>query len=112
MVNGIKGDPDCPRNLISEPPEANEPLADIFEEYARDQSKWILDFADALEKMLSNGYQASELVDAPDHYTGVVCPRIKQNVVKTFYNCFAEYIFRGTSNGRCHFEQTFKNNYK
>ena len=88
MINGRKADPQCPRNLLSEPFEANEPLADIFEEYARDQTKWILDFADALEKMLSNGYQASELVDAPDHYTGVVCPRIKQNVVKTFYNCY------------------------
>ena len=87
MVNGFKADPDCPRNLISEPPEANEPLADIFEEYARDQTKWILDFADALEKMLSNGYEVSELVDAPDHYTGVVCPRQKQDLQK-FYNCY------------------------
>ena len=87
MINGRKADPECPRNLMSEPPEANEQLADIFEEYARDQSRWILDFADTLEKMLSNGYEASELVDAPDHYTGVVCPRQKLDGNK-FYNCY------------------------
>ena len=88
MVNGRKADPDCPRNLMSEPPEANEQLADIFEEYAVNQTRWILDFADTLEKMLSNGYKVSELVDAPDHYTGVVCPRQKQSYVNKFYNCY------------------------
>ena len=73
---------------MSEPPEANEQLADIFEEYAVNQTRWILDFADTLEKMLSNGYKVSELVDAPDHYTGVVCPRQKQNAGNKFYNCY------------------------
>ena len=87
MVNGRKADPECPRNLMSEPPEANEQLADIFEEYAENQTRWMLDFSDTLEKMLSNGYKASELVDAPDHYTGVVCPRQKQDLQK-FYNCY------------------------
>ena len=73
--------------MLSEPPEANEQLADIFEEYAGNQTRWILDFADTLEKMLANGYVRSELVDAPDHYTGVVCPREKENAGNKFYNC-------------------------
>ena len=74
--------------MLSEPPEANEKLADIFEEYAGNQTRWILDFADTLEKMLANGYGISELVDAPDHSTGVVCTREKQNAGDKFYNCY------------------------
>ena len=66
-------------------------MADIYEEYAADQTTFILDFADALEKMLSNGYDSKDLVDAPDHYSGVLCHREKapdwKNVYQ-FYNCY------------------------
>ena len=80
----VMADNDCQRRRR----KYFEQLADIFEEYAVNQTRWILDFADTLEKMLSNGYKVSELVDAPDHYTGVVCPRQKQNAGNKFYNCY------------------------
>ena len=86
-VNGQKADPDCPLNTLSEPPNANDPLANIFEEYAANQAAWILDFADVLEKMLSNGYRSDELVDAPNHVSGVVCHQ-DSRVLGRFWSCY------------------------
>ena len=69
-------------------PQGSTPLATAFEEYAADQEKWYSDFVDVLEKMLSNGYDTTSLVDAPDHETNVICPRQNPWNGNKFYNCF------------------------
>ena len=53
--------PNCPKNTkeIGGSPALHE----IFEEYARDQNKWVEDFIPAYEKMLENGYQRSVAFD-------------------------------------------------
>ena len=90
MIDGKKSDPMCERNQLSEPPEANEPLSDIFEEYAQNQTQWIHDFSNTLEKMLENGYENNELTDAHDHFTGVKCHREWDYAVDKYWNCYHE----------------------
>ena len=81
-----KADPDCPFNKMSIP-DGSTPLHEIFEEYAADQQKWVNDFVPALEKMLSNGYNDEDLVDAPDQYTGIQCTRQDLHDGNNYYNC-------------------------
>ena len=50
----IKADPECPLNKMKV--GGSDPLHEIFEEYAKDQDKWISDFIPTFEKMLANGY--------------------------------------------------------
>ena len=81
-----KADPDCAFNKMSVP-DGSTPLHEIFEEYASDQQKWVNDFVPALEKMLSNGYNDEDLVDAPDQYTGIQCTRQDKHDGFNYYNC-------------------------
>ena len=79
--------PECPKNMATVP-IGSKPLAMAFDEYAADQEKWYSDFVDVLEKMLANGYDDDNLVDAPDHETGLICPRQNPWDWNKFYNCF------------------------
>ena len=81
-----KADPECALNKMSVP-EGTTPMHEIFEEYAADQQKWVNDFVPTLEKMLSNGYQYDDLVDAPDQYTGIECTRQPKDDKFEYYNC-------------------------
>ena len=81
----LKADPNCPPNT-SELPKGSTPLHLIFEEYAKDQNKWITDFISAYEKMISNGYEDEDLIEAPT-YDDVVCPRKARNDKSKKYKC-------------------------
>jgi hypothetical protein len=101
-IDGKKSDPMCERNQLSEPPEANEPLSDIFEEYAQNQTQWIHDFSNTLEKMLENGYGNNELTDAPDHFTGVKCHREWDHASDKYWNCYHEGKIKIDSGDKIH----------
>ena len=45
----------CEKNFM-QIPEGSTPLYAVFEEYAKDQDKWINEFIPTFEKMMSNGY--------------------------------------------------------
>ena len=47
---------------MSYPEGTNDPIHAVFEEYAADQSKWVDDFIPTYEKMLSNGYNRSNIL--------------------------------------------------
>ena len=70
----------CGKNKM-EVPEGSTPLHEIFEEYAHDQQKWVDDYVPTFEKMLANGYGEGELVNGPDQYTGVYCPRDSEPMI-------------------------------
>ena len=70
----------CGKNKM-EVPEGSTPLHEIFEEYANDQQKWVDDYVPTFEKMLANGYGEGELVNGPDQYTGVYCPRDGETMI-------------------------------
>ena len=75
MIDGIKQEPRCPFQDLSEPP-GSEPLYTIFEEFADDQIAWIRDFKAVFEKMLINGYEeVFPLDNGPDQYTNITCPQ-------------------------------------
>ena len=75
LIDGIKQEPRCPFQDLSEPP-GSEPLYTIFEEFADDQNAWIRDFKAVFEKMLTNGYEeVFSLDNGPDQYTNITCPR-------------------------------------
>ena len=84
-----KADPQCNLNTL-EYPSGSTPLHKIFEEYAADNQKWIDDFAPALEKMLSNGYDNNDLVLAPDQYSKVKCPRVNPGEWFSYSNCYID----------------------
>ena len=54
--------PKCQLNSMSYPEGTNDPIHAVFEEYAADQSKWVDDFIPTYEKMLSNGYNRSNIL--------------------------------------------------
>ena len=80
-------DPQCGLNTL-EYPLGSKPLHEIIEEYADNQTKWVNDFIPTYEKMLANGYEAEDLVDGPDQFTNVICPRTARNDPNPFYECF------------------------
>jgi len=51
----------CPKNDYVYPGD-NMDLSAHMERYAEDQAAWIEDFFPTMEKMISNGYTATELV--------------------------------------------------
>ena len=63
-----RSDPDCPLQTLAVP-EGSTPLHQIVEEYAEDQDAWIRDFIPALEKMLANGYNSTDLQDSAVDYS-------------------------------------------
>ena len=73
---------------MKQEPQGATPLATAFEEYAADQEKWYNDFVDVLEKMLNNGYDVNDLIEAPDHETNVICSRPNPWDWRKFYNCY------------------------
>ena len=54
----------------------------IIEEFAEDDTNWILEFPIVLQKMLNNGYEANELHAGPAVFDGVIC-----DTVKGIYQC-------------------------
>jgi hypothetical protein len=71
-INGFKAEPGCPKNMHAIPRDST-PVYQIVEEYADSQAAWIRDFVPAFEKMLANGYVATDLAVGPDQWTGVTC---------------------------------------
>ena len=80
-------DVNCQLNKM-QVPSGSTPMHEIYEEYAADQQKWIEDYVPTFEKMISNGYGAGELTNAPDHYTNVICPRPKENGWSYYFSCY------------------------
>ena len=64
----------CDLNMRREP-ESDEPVSSYFETYAGNQTRWVEDFIPAFEKMSINGYENSELHDAPSSWENVFCRR-------------------------------------
>lgn len=62
-------EPKCPFQTFS---LNSDPLHEIVERYAQDQTLWVDDFARAMEKMLANGYQTLTRNDAQP--SQVSCP--------------------------------------
>jgi hypothetical protein len=54
----------CPLNTIEDPP-GSDPMYRVVEEYADSNEKFFADFYPTLEKMLMNGYNASDLATMP-----------------------------------------------
>ena len=59
---GVEGSPEC--KAVTYAPEG-ETLPDIVEKFAEDHDDWQKTFFDGWEKMQKNGYDESELQDAP-----------------------------------------------
>ena len=70
-INKFK-DAKCNVNTLEEPLGA-KPLHQIVEEYAKDQDGWMADFVPTMEKMMSNGYDKSELIDSGYDYNSIKC---------------------------------------
>lgn len=80
-----KHDPNCPLNMLAEPP-GSTPVSAVFKEYAEDQDQWFDEFVPVLEKMLSNGYDG--LASGPDQYTDVTCPLQNPHDPFRYTNCY------------------------
>ena len=65
---------ECPKNNLAIP-EGSTPVHQVFEEYAKDQDKWVQDFLPTYQKMLANGYADGELQDSPYEFDRYVCTR-------------------------------------
>merc|ERR1719322_2000360 len=63
---------DCPLNDRSIPAD-DKSVSEIITDYANNQAQWVDEFFTAFEKMMSNGYSAGELTDAPSSWIGVQC---------------------------------------
>ena len=50
----------------------------VIEEFADDDTNWVLEFPIALQKMLNNGYKAGELTEGPAAFDGVHCKKVKR----------------------------------
>ena len=64
----------CGLNMRKEP-EGDKPVSSYFKIYARNQARWVKDFKRAFEKMSENGYNDSDLHDAPRSWKNVFCRR-------------------------------------
>jgi len=67
-----RSDTGCEKQLLAIP-STDKPTSWYMEEYARDQNRWIKDFSDAMEKMMANGYDMSDLVLAGQDLKAVSC---------------------------------------
>ena len=77
--------PNCEKNDMKDPPN-DQPFYEIIENYADDQSAWVHDFVPAFEKMMRNGYEESDLFDAPPSWEGVNCVKGKRNEIQCSTN--------------------------
>ena len=64
----------CGLNMRREP-QNDEPVSSYFEIYARNQATWVTDFTQAFEKMSENGYDNSDLHNAPNSWENIFCRR-------------------------------------
>ena len=74
----------CPFNTIADPP-GSTPMYQVVEEYADSNEKFFSDFFPVLEKMLMNGYDASDLVVAP--MASHECPYQDPHDWHRYYSC-------------------------
>ena len=74
----------CPFNTIADPP-GSTPMYQVVEEYADSNEKFFSDFFPVLEKMLMNGYDASELLVAP--MVSHECPYQDPHDWRRYYSC-------------------------
>ena len=72
----------CDLNMRREP-ESDEPISSYFQTYANNQTRWVEDFIPAFEKMSENGYENSNLQDAPRSWENVFC----RQTIKTKIEC-------------------------
>ena len=83
--NGEKWDSSyCPFNEIADPP-GSTPMYQVVEEYADSNEKFFADFYPTLEKMLMNGYTASDLVVGP--MASHACPYQDPYDWSRYYSC-------------------------
>ena len=68
----VKADPQCPLQTLSVPSSDN-PTSWYMETYAREQHLWMRDFAEVLDKMMTNGYPDGASWPAVDQWTDVSC---------------------------------------
>ena len=68
----VKADPQCPLQTLSVPSSDN-PTSWYMETYAREQHLWMRDFAEVLDKMMTNGYPDGASWPVVDQWTDVSC---------------------------------------
>ena len=68
----VIADPQCPLQTLSVP-ESDNSTSWYMETYAREQHRWLNDFADVLDKMMTNGYQDGTSWPVVDQWTDVSC---------------------------------------
>jgi len=66
--------PGCSLNMRQEP-ATDDPLSTIIQTYADDQGAWVRDFIPTFEKMMSNGYSATDLTEAPMSWENIQCKK-------------------------------------
>ena len=71
----------CGLNLRREP-ENDEPVSDYFKIYAQNQTRWVNDFVETFEKMSENGYEESDLQDAPKSWQNVFCRKAENGKIE------------------------------
>ena len=54
-VNGKKGDPECPLQSLARPADDHS-TSWYIKEYAANQDRWLADFVNVFDKMMTNGY--------------------------------------------------------
>ena len=64
----------CGLNMRKEP-QGDKPVSSYFKIYAKNQARWVKDFKRAFEKMSENGYDDSDLHDAPRSWKNIFCRR-------------------------------------
>jgi len=64
-------EPQCSKQSYAEPP-GSQPIYQIMEEYANDQTTWIDDYIPAHEKMVRNGYPLG--LNPPPQHPNIICP--------------------------------------
>eukprot|EP00438_Fugacium_kawagutii_P036236 Skav234093 [mRNA] locus=scaffold212:218315:221171:- [translate_table: standard] len=74
----------CPFTTIEDPP-GSTPMYQVVEEYADSNEKFFSDFFPVLEKMLMNGYDASDLVVMP--MASHACPYQDPSDWHRYYSC-------------------------
>jgi len=70
--SNVKMQPECNLQQLAEP-AGSQPLYQIMEEFATDQTAWINEFFGAYEKMMRNGYTSLTSLTF-DRFTDVSCP--------------------------------------
>ena len=86
IPESVKADPQCPLQMLSVPASDN-PTSWYMETYAREQHMWLRDFANVLDKMMTNGYEDGSSWPIVDQWTGVSCSPRGAEYSQCWHNC-------------------------